>query len=129
MLKIRLQRVGRKNFPSFRIVLVEHTRPVKGKFLELLGFYNPLLKQKGLKKDRINYWLSQGVNVSPTVHNLLAQEGVINDKKIKAWRPKKKKAQEGAESKPEVKKEEKQPVEKLAEKPTEKPVENIDKKI
>ncbi|MEK7627174.1 MAG: 30S ribosomal protein S16 [Patescibacteria group bacterium] len=111
MLKIRLQRVGRKNFPSFRVVLVEHKRPVKGKFLELLGFYNPLLKQKGLKKDRINYWLSQGVTVSPTIHNLLAQEGVISDKKIKAWRPKKKEAmptgrqaQEGAQSKPEIKK-------------------------
>ena len=104
MLKIRLQRVGRKNFPSFRVVLVEHKRPVKGKFLELLGFYNPLLKQKGLKKDRINYWLSQGVTVSQTIHNLLAQEGVISDKKIKAWCPKKKEAQEGAQSKPEIKK-------------------------
>lgn len=89
--------------PSFRIVLVEHKRPVKGKFLEVLGFYNPLSKQKGLKKDRINYWLSEGVGVSPTVHNLLVQEGVIDGKKIKAWRPKKKKEQEGAGNKQEVK--------------------------
>ena len=129
MLKIRLQRVGRKNFPSFRVVLAEHKKPIKGKFLELLGFYNPLLKQKGLKKDRITYWLSHGASVSPTVHNLLVQEGVINDKKIKAWRPKKKKEQEGAEKKPEIKKEEKQPAEKPVEKPVEKPAENIDKKI
>lgn len=121
MLKIRLQRVGRKNFPSFRIVLVEHTKPVRGKFLELLGFYNPLLKKKGLKKDRINYWLSVGAGISPTVHNLFVQEGIISDKKIKAWRPKKKKASESADNKPKIQTEEKKVVDK--------PVENIDKKI
>ena len=129
MLKVRLQRVGRKNFPSFRVVLVEHAKPVKGKFLELLGFYNPLLKQRGLKKDRINYWLSMGVRVSPTVYNLLVQENVISGKKIKAWRPKKKKAQEGAESRPEIKKEEKKTDDKPVEKQADKPIGNIDKKM
>lgn len=94
MLKIRLQRVGRKNFPSFRVVLAEHTRPVKGKFLEILGFYNPMLKRRGLKKDRIKYWLSMGVKLSPTIHNLFIDEKIIDSKKIKAWKPKKKTKEE-----------------------------------
>lgn len=90
MLKIRLQRVGRKNFPSFRVVLAEHTRPVKGKFLEVLGFYNPILKKTGLKKDRIKYWLEKGVQLSPTIHNLFVKEAIITANKIRSWKPKKK---------------------------------------
>lgn len=70
-----------------------------------------------------------GVGVSPTVYNLLVQENVISGKKIKAWRPKKKKAQEGAESKPEIKKEEKKTDDKPVDKPADKPIGNIDKKM
>ena len=46
MLKLRLRRVGRKHDPSFRIVVTENTAPVKGKYLESVGFYNAVLKQK-----------------------------------------------------------------------------------
>ncbi len=94
MLKIRLQRIGKKNQPSYRIVLVEHTAPPKGKFIEILGFYNPLKKEKNFKKDRIEHWLSKGVQLSPTIHNLLVGEGILNKPKIKAWKPKKKKKEE-----------------------------------
>jgi len=95
MLVIRLQRVGKKNQPSFRVVLAEKTAPVKGKFIEILGNYNPRLKTKALEKERILYWLSKGAQASPTVHNLLVNEKVIDKPKVKAWIPRKK---EGAKT-------------------------------
>jgi len=113
MLKIRLQKTGKKNSPSYRIVLCEHTSPPQGKFIEILGFYNPRLNQKGFKKERIEYWILKGAQASPTVHNLLVDEKIIKREKVKAWRPKKKKEEvEKAvkkpveETKPEVKPEE-----------------------
>lgn len=95
MLVIRLQRVGKKNQPSYRIVLTEKTAPVKGRFIEILGNYNPVLKTKSIKKDRILYWLSQGVKTSATIHNLLVTEKIIEGPKVKAWTPKKKEQAEG----------------------------------
>ena len=94
MLIIRLTRTGKKNAPSFRIVVIEKTAPPKsGKFLESLGNYNPRLPAKGgsasggkelnLKKERIKYWLSQGVQTSAAVHNLLVNQGIIKGPKIK----------------------------------------------
>jgi small subunit ribosomal protein S16 len=94
MLVIRLQRVGKKNQPSYRIVLAEKTAPVKGKFIEILGNYNPRLKMKSFKKERVLYWLSQGAQASPTVHNLLIDEKIIEGTKRKAWAPKKKEIKE-----------------------------------
>lgn len=89
MLKIRLQRIGKKNAPSYRIALVEHTTSPQGKFIELLGTYNPRLKTKNFKKERIEHWLSQGAQPSPTVHNLLVDEKIIDREKLMAWKPKK----------------------------------------
>ena len=84
MLTIRLIRTGKKNAPSFRIVVIEKTAPPKGgKFLEILGNYNPRSKEADLKKERIKYWLSQGVQTSETAHNLLVKEGIIKGPKIK----------------------------------------------
>ncbi len=98
MLKIRLQKIGRRNNPSFRLALVESTTSPRGKFIELLGSYNPKLKQKQFKKERIEYWLSRGAKLSATVHNLLVDEKIINEQKVKAWRPKVK----GAEAAPDA---------------------------
>ena len=134
MLKIRLQRVGKKNAPSYRVVLAEHTAPPQGKFQEILGFYNPRKKEKSFKKERIEHWLSKGAQLSPTVHNLLVDEGILKGIKLKAWRPKKKKETPKEPEKPveaekkepkeepkkeEEKKEEAKPEEKPAEKPKE----------
>ncbi|MBU1292176.1 30S ribosomal protein S16 [Patescibacteria group bacterium] len=84
MLKIRLIRTGKKNAPSYRIVLIEkNASPKSGKFLEILGNYNPRLKEINLKKDRIVYWLGQGAQASDTVHNLLISQGTIKGDKIK----------------------------------------------
>jgi len=93
MLKIRLQKVGKRNSPSFRVVLVEHTFRPQGKFLELLGSYNKVQKQKNLNKERILYWISKGAQVSPTMHNMLVDEKIIDEAKVKSWKPKKRKGE------------------------------------
>mgnify|MGYP002365683531 CR=1 FL=1 len=82
MLKIRLQRVGKKNDPSFRLVLIEHKAAARsGKAKEVLGSHDFRKAGTILKKDRIEYWMSKGVQVSDTAHNLLLAEGVIKGKK------------------------------------------------
>lgn len=140
MLIIRLQRFGKRNQAQFRLVLAEHTSPVRGKFLEVLGSYDPRNKIKAFKKDRLSYWASQGVQYSPTVQNLLIDEKVLSGEKVKAWRPKKKEqkeaekkeaapaaaAQAPAETKPKI--EDKGETEKTTAKPVteeEKPKEKI----
>ena len=83
MLKIRLQRVGRKNDPSFRIVLIDARQgPKSGKFIENLGFYDAIRKIKQVKGDKIKHWIANGAQVSDTVHNILIGEKIIAGKKI-----------------------------------------------
>lgn len=83
MLKIRMQRTGRINSPSFRIVVVEHTAsPTAGKFVEKVGTYNPKSKERNLNADRIKYWLSVGAKPSDTVHNMLVSLKLLDAKKI-----------------------------------------------
>ena len=83
MLTIRLQRVGRKNDPSFRVILVESKRAAKtGNYQEMLGSYDPRQDRIELKNDRIKHWISMGATVSDTVHNLLVSKKVIEGKKI-----------------------------------------------
>jgi small subunit ribosomal protein S16 len=91
MLTIRLQRVGTKNRPAFRVVLAERERAVGKKFLEILGHYDIKNKELGIKNtDRLDYWLKQNVLLSPTVRNLLIEKKFLEGEKVKAWRPKKK---------------------------------------
>ncbi|MBI2050979.1 MAG: 30S ribosomal protein S16 [Parcubacteria group bacterium] len=101
MLAIRLQRIGKKNRPSYRVVVSEHKRDLYGRHNEILGNYDPVAIPKtiSLKADRIKYWLSVGAQPSATVHNLLVKQGVIEGKKVRAWRPKKK-AEETKEAAP-----------------------------
>lgn len=83
MLMIRLQRFGRKNDPSFRVVLTDkRNAPKSGKFLEVLGFSNPKTKQKKIEAERIKYWISKGAKLSSTMHNMLISEKTIEGKKI-----------------------------------------------
>jgi len=81
MLKIRLTRRGKKNNAFFRIVVAEHTSPIKGGFLEVLGFLNPHTKEKSFKAERIEYWIGKGAQCSDTVHNLLVSNGVVKGPK------------------------------------------------
>lgn len=82
MLKIRLQRTGRKNDPAFRVVLTDSKNSTKsGKFLEILGSYNVKKGEVLFKADRINHWMKNGAQVSDTVHNFLVSQKIINAKK------------------------------------------------
>lgn len=83
MLKIRLQRVGRKHEPAFRVVLTDSKNSSKsGRLKEVLGSYDPRKATDLLKTDRIKHWLGIGAKATGTVHNLLVTHGVINGKKI-----------------------------------------------
>jgi len=83
MLKIRLQRIGRKNDPSFRVVLTDSKNSTKsGKFLEILGTYNPKAGQAKFQTERIKYWMGKGAKLSDTMHNFMVHEKVIEGKKI-----------------------------------------------
>jgi small subunit ribosomal protein S16 len=83
MLKIRLQRVGRKHEPSFRLVLTDSKNSTKsGRFGEILGSYDPRKTTEFFKADRIKHWLSQGAGATATVNNLLIRKGILRGKKI-----------------------------------------------
>lgn len=126
MLVIRLLRVGKKNQPSFKIVVTDKRNPPRGgRFVEEVGFYNPLTKEKVLKKERIQYWLSQGVQPSDTVHNLLVKEGILEGAKIPVHKKAKEKGEKPKEEKVEEKPKEEAPKEGKAE---EKPKEETPKK-
>lgn len=83
MLKIRMQRIGKINQPSFRIVVVEHTAsPTAGSFVDKVGTYNPKTKERTLDEVKIKHWMSVGAQPSATVHNMLISAGIIKGKKI-----------------------------------------------
>ena len=84
MLKIRLQRVGRKHEPAFRLVLTDSKNSTKsGKFLEVLGNHDFRQEKKTtLNKDRILHWMKVGAQPSDTAHNLLIENKIITGKKI-----------------------------------------------
>lgn len=86
---IRLQRVGKKNDPSFRVVLTDsRNAPKSGRFLEILGSYNPQHKASvQLQSERITHWLSKGAQPSDTVHNLLVTSKLIQAAKKNAVPP------------------------------------------
>ena len=105
MLKIRLTRTGKTQQESFRIVVAEHSNAVKGKYLELVGTYNPATqpKQFNVKKDRVEYWISKGAQPSDTVAVILKKNGFANMEKYIGTRDKHRKgknAEEGAAATP-----------------------------
>jgi small subunit ribosomal protein S16 len=102
--------VGKKNQPSFKIVVTDKKNPPRGgKFVEEVGFWNPITKEKFLKGERIKYWLSVGAKPSDSVYNLLISEKIVEGKKIPVHRKVKLKEEEKSKEKP---KEEEKPKEK-----------------
>ena len=81
---IRLARRGKKNKAFFRVVVSEKARDMFGKATEIVGFYNPNSTGKEIKLDaeRIRYWISKGAQVSPTVRNLLIDQGILEGAKV-----------------------------------------------
>lgn len=87
MLMIRLQRVGRKHEPVFRLVLTDSKNgPKSGKYLEVLGSYDPRNENKieQFNVPKIKEHISKGAQLSNTVHNFLVSKKVIEGKKINA---------------------------------------------
>jgi small subunit ribosomal protein S16 len=88
MLVIRLQRTGRENTPTYRLVVAEKARPVKGKFMEIVGHYLPARKPAifEFKSDRIEHWITKGATPSDTLARLLRKAGMKNmDKFIQRY--------------------------------------------
>ena len=98
MLTIRLSRIGKKKKPMYRLVVSEKARDPYGRALEILGSYNPFTKELITKKDRIEYYIGNGAQMSNTVNNLLLENKIIKGDKVKASKPGKK--EETKEEKP-----------------------------
>jgi small subunit ribosomal protein S16 len=78
--RIRLRRVGRKKVPLYRIVVAERTAARDGRFIEVLGTYDPRAdkgRKVALDEERARAWLAKGATPSETVESLLKQAGVI----------------------------------------------------
>ncbi len=83
MLMIRLQRIGRKNDPAFRMVVTEKTAsPKAGTYVDLVGTYNPKTKAFTVAGDRVKDWIKKGAQLSPSLSNLLINKGIIEGKKV-----------------------------------------------
>jgi ribosomal protein S16 len=82
MLVLRLQRIGKKHEPHYRLVVSEKREKLGAPPAEDLGSYNPKTKTSTINKDRVSYWLKQGAQASATVHNLLIKEGVVSAPKV-----------------------------------------------
>jgi small subunit ribosomal protein S16 len=97
MLIIRLARTGKKKQAHFRLIISEKTKDTHGDYLEALGHMDPHANPRKvvLETDRIKYWLSKGAQVSPSVHNIFVEQGIIKADKLRVWKPKAKKAAEG----------------------------------
>lgn len=99
MLRIRLTRTGKKSQVSYRIVVAEHTAPIKGKFVEVVGHYalSRQPRQLMLEKDRIKHWLSVGAQPTDTVACLLKKEGFESMDRFIAPRTLKRKRKKGGD--------------------------------
>jgi small subunit ribosomal protein S16 len=82
MLKMRLQRIGRKNNPSYRLIVTDSRNAAsRGRSVDLLGSYEPKLGTIIIDKEKAKHWISKGVQPSDTVYNMLVAQGVIEGRK------------------------------------------------
>ncbi len=96
MLKLRLQRRGKKNYATYRVVVADQHAPIQGKFIADLGSYNPHTKAFVVQTELVKTWMSKGAQPSATVHNLLVTHRMLAAEKVRSWRPKKKEAAQPA---------------------------------
>ena len=82
MVRIRLRRVGRKKAPAYRIVVADSKSPRDGKFIEIVGQYQPRTGEQALNlnADRVNHWLDVGAQPTDTVRSLLRKAGVLKQR-------------------------------------------------
>ena len=127
MLKIRMSRGGAKKRPVYKIVIADSRKPRDGRFIEKVGFFNPLLpkdkkERLNLDVDRIKYWLEKGAKPSDRIARFLGEANII-PKSVQRNNPNKakpkKKAQERLAAAEEAKKAAEEAVKAEAEKPAE----------
>lgn len=82
MLAIKLQRIGKKHQPTYRLVVARKRSKLNGPPVEDLGAYNPFTKSGTFNKERVRHWLTVGAKPTVTAHNLLISQGVVEGKKI-----------------------------------------------
>lgn len=101
MLAIRLQRIGKKKFATYRIIVSEKTKDTWGTYLEQVGTYNPHAKENQLLPvaERITFWIGKGAQPSPTLHNLFLKAGLVKGKTKKSVFISKRRATKLAEKK------------------------------
>jgi small subunit ribosomal protein S16 len=80
MVRLRLRRVGLRNQPSYRIIAADKEKSRDGRFLEIIGFYNPRTEPSTieLKEDKIFQWLSQGAQPSDSLQQIFNQVGLMD---------------------------------------------------
>ena len=109
MLKIRLSRGGTKKRPVYKVVIADSRRARDGRFIEKVGFFNPLLpkdkkERVGLEAERIKYWLGQGAQPTTRVARILGENGIMempaNGSNPSKAIPKKERKKEGDEAAP-----------------------------
>jgi small subunit ribosomal protein S16 len=93
MLTFKLSRRGKKKQPTYRLVVVDKKKDPWGMIKEDVGSYNPHTKKSQFKIERIKFWISKGAQPSPTVHNILVKEKILDAAK-KRIKIKKKKGEE-----------------------------------
>ncbi len=110
MLKLRLSRGGTKKRPVYKVVVADSRFPRDGRFIEKVGFFNPLLpkdkkERVGLEAERIKYWLGQGAKPTTRVARILGENDLIpmpaagnNPNKAIPKKERNKKEEDGAEA-------------------------------
>lgn len=78
MLAIKLQRIGKKHQPSYRLVVAEKRSKMAAPPVEDLGAYNPATKAAAFNADRVAHWVKMGAQPTTTVHNLLVAKGIFS---------------------------------------------------
>jgi small subunit ribosomal protein S16 len=98
MVRIRLRRVGAKKQPSYRFVVTDAHAPRDGRFIEILGHYNPRTNPKTvvIDEEKVRVWLSKGAQPSDPVRRLLAERGLVERGPIPATKKKAKSQQSAA---------------------------------
>ena len=81
MIKIRLRRMGATKRPSYRIVVADSASPRDGKFIEIIGTYDPLTEPSTIRlnEERAKHWLSAGAQPSDTVRDILRRHNLVGD--------------------------------------------------
>lgn len=88
MLAIKLQRIGKKHQPSYRVVVAEKRSKMLAPPVEDLGSYDPRTKATTVKNERVLHWIKMGAQPTITAHNLLVREGAITGAKLAVKMPK-----------------------------------------